>query len=62
MTCADDNAHCVNTMGSFSCLCNPGFTGDGQNCSGKHTVFMHKHNDPLCPIIPIIHWDIFCRY
>ena len=40
VTCADENALCVNTVGSFSCQCNPGYTGDGQNCSGKHTVFM----------------------
>ncbi|XP_047002161.1 nidogen isoform X1 [Schistocerca americana] len=26
------NAQCVNNPGSFSCRCNPGFTGDGRTC------------------------------
>ena len=34
-TCHDENATCFNTEGSFSCRCNPGFTGDGDNCSGE---------------------------
>ena len=32
-TCLDENAHCVNTVGNFSCQCDPGFTGDGYSCS-----------------------------
>lgn len=28
-------AKCVNTVGSHSCFCLSGFTGDGKNCSGK---------------------------
>ena len=31
----DANAMCTNTIGSFSCKCNAGFTGNGQTCSGK---------------------------
>jgi len=31
----DVNAECVNTVGSYSCTCKVGYTGDGQNCNGK---------------------------
>ena len=29
----DRNSMCTNTEGSFSCVCYPGFTGDGSVCS-----------------------------
>ena len=30
------NATCMNTRGSYNCMCNPGFEGDGfHNCSGE---------------------------
>jgi len=28
----DRNAECINTLGSFLCLCHHGWTGDGKNC------------------------------
>ena len=34
-----ENAQCTNTEGSFACSCNPGFTGDGINCTSK---LLHK--------------------
>ncbi len=34
----NDNAACTNTIGSFSCACNSGFSGDGVTCSGKYRV------------------------
>ena len=34
----DDNGICTNTEGSFTCLCDPGFSGDGVQCEGKIIV------------------------
>ena len=31
----DDNGICTNTEGSFTCLCEPGFSGDGVQCEGN---------------------------
>ena len=28
----DENASCTNTEGSYSCLCNQGYMGDGKQC------------------------------
>ena len=32
-TCAA-NENCVNTIGSYSCSCAPGYTGEAGNCQG----------------------------
>lgn len=32
--CHDDGI-CINTNGSFYCLCQEGYTGDGVNCTGN---------------------------
>ena len=31
----DVNAICNNTIGSYRCTCNPGYSGDGRTCKGK---------------------------
>ena len=31
----DPHASCTNSVGSFGCTCNTGFSGDGRNCTGK---------------------------
>ena len=31
----DANAECANTIGSHSCSCKAGFTGNGKKCVGK---------------------------
>ena len=36
----DVNAYCNNTVGSFSCTCNSGFTGNGTTCAGKYDYFV----------------------
>jgi cysteine-rich repeat protein len=46
----DPNATCTNTPGSFICVCNPGYTGDGVTCTeipGEigDTVFDDLDND-----------------
>ena len=30
----DSNAACTNTVGSFTCACNVGYTGPGTTCTG----------------------------
>ena len=32
----DAYAMCTNTIGSFTCECNPGFEGNGFTCTGKY--------------------------
>ena len=29
------NAYCNNTVGSYNCTCNSGYSGNGFNCTGK---------------------------
>ena len=40
----DRNARCENLIGSFTCTCNPGFTGDGINCQDEKTA--SKKSEP----------------
>ena len=39
------NATCVNTAGHYDCICKPGLTGNGRNCSGETIFFFHLSND-----------------
>ena len=50
----DVNAKCSNTIGSFTCTCLPGYSGDGVQCSGESYYFdcisVHAVKSPL--IVP----------
>ena len=36
------NAQCTNTIGSYRCTCNPGYTGNGKTCTGTR---IRNNND-----------------
>ena len=36
MSKCHENANCTNNEGSYNCSCNPGYEGDGFNCTGKN--------------------------
>ena len=41
----DVNSDCIDTVGSYSCLCRPGYTGDGRTrCLGMGTNFLSTSN------------------
>ena len=42
----NENATCTDTLGSFSCACNPGFEGDGLNCTSNPMIMQ------FCNYIP----------
>ena len=39
----DDDARCTNLNGSFECECNPGFAGDGVECSDIDECSLSLH-------------------
>ncbi|XP_028408849.1 scavenger receptor cysteine-rich type 1 protein M130-like isoform X2 [Dendronephthya gigantea] len=46
-----DNSRCVNTVGSFECICNHGYTGDGVNCEDIdecHLLVDNCHESSTC--------------
>ena len=47
----DPNANCTNTVGSFTCVCNQGYSGDGTTCNGKrHAMWGFLTYPPLLDI------------
>ena len=41
----DDNATCTDENGSYICVCDSGFTGDGFNCTGE--IILNRFSDDL---------------
>ena len=39
----NENAECINTVGSFICSCSSGFTGDGMICDGMFRMRDELH-------------------
>ena len=52
--CDDTNGACNNTVGSFTCACNPGYSGDGVTCGGiyltNHQVNIYESDRTTCSI------------
>ena len=63
-----ENAQCTNTEGSFTCSCNPGYTGDGVNCTSKLVIVekrMPSHFFTAYAWCTYMHTYLsiwFCRY
>ena len=42
----NENAECINTIGSFRCRCNDGYAGDGMTCVNFNECSTGSHNCP----------------
>ena len=40
MNLCDSNAVCVDTVGSFVCICNDGYTSNGTDCIGEFNYYL----------------------
>ena len=47
----NDNANCTNTIGSFLCNCQSGYTGNGLTCEGVQSNFYCRFHDVF--ILPL---------
>ena len=47
----DCQQHCNNTVGSFNCSCQEGFTlnTDGKNCDGRHNISLYWYHVNMRP-------------
>ena len=46
----DSNSDCVDTPGSYDCICRPGYTGDGRFfCTGMFKLQIENHN--ICMVV-----------
>ena len=51
----DENANCTNVIGSYDCVCNPGYNGTGFICAGK---IYDESSNILCASLTIYLPDI----
>ena len=54
------NGGCYNTMGSYSCSCNSGYTGNGTHCIGR-TEHIQPCNILYLYSILVVSYLIFCQ-
>lgn len=46
----DGQGVCENTLGSYKCVCRPGYRGNGTHCEGKQLMQMSLHGKTLFPV------------
>ena len=51
----DANADCMDTDGSFTCLCHHGYSGDGTNCCTLHANRVTIFSVIFCCVLALIH-------
>ena len=60
-SCHED-ANCTNTNGSYVCDCQPGYTGNGQNCTGEFGITRECGHRLFLLVRSIFCWlyNVFC--
>ena len=51
----DPNALCINTIGSYTCTCRFGYSGDGSTCTGRSNIdrsYNHNHRPYMINCFP----------
>ena len=59
-----ENATCTNTIGSYVCECQPGYIGNGQNCTGEFDIIYLTKREAftmLCLILLGRWWFLLVR-
>ena len=52
MDVCHENASCLNTYGSFECMCFDGFEGDGNNCTSKIKLKLYYSESEMFCCLP----------